>query len=140
MQHILLILLQLVSTLASLFRPGGAKALVAENLLLKHQLLIVRRSRRRAPNLRCSDRLLFGLGSLVLSPCRLVHTAILIKPLLSCAAIGRLENSNSSGSTPQAGNTNPAPAFLRGHQRRARLRLLISNKRFALRAIWFSGS
>jgi len=32
MQHILLILLQLVSILASLFRPGGPKALVAEYL------------------------------------------------------------------------------------------------------------
>src|SRR6266404_3435574 len=80
MQHLLLILLQLVSTLPRLFRPGGVKALVTENLLLKHQLLIVRRSRRRAPNLRCSDRLLFGLGSLLLSPRRLVHTAIVIKP------------------------------------------------------------
>jgi hypothetical protein len=86
MQHILIILLQLVSTLASLLRPGGTKALVAENLLLKHQLLILRRSRQRAPNLRSSDRLLFGLGSLCLSPRRLVHTAILIKPstLLRC--------------------------------------------------------
>lgn len=86
MQHILIILLQLVITLASLLRPGGTKALVAENLLLKPQLLILRRSRRRAPNLRSSDRLLFGLGSLCLSPRRLVHTAILIKPstLLRC--------------------------------------------------------
>src|SRR6266566_6361507 len=85
-QHILLILLQLASSLARLFRPGGAKALVAENLLLKHQLLILRRSRRRAPNLRSSDRLLFGLGSLLLSPRRLAHTAILVKPstLLHC--------------------------------------------------------
>ena len=86
MQHILVILLHLSSSLGRLLRSGGAKALVAENLLLKHQLLILRRSRRRAPNLRSSDRVLFGLGSLFLSPRRLLRTAILIKPatLLRC--------------------------------------------------------
>ena len=86
MQHILVILLHLLSSLGRLLRPGGAKALVAENLLLKHQLLILRRSRRRAPNLHSSDRVLFGLGSLFLTPRRLLHTAILIKPstLLRC--------------------------------------------------------
>ena len=86
MQHIFVILLHLSSSLARLLRSGGTKALVAENLLLKHQLLILRRSRRRAPNLRSSDRVLFGLGSLFLSPRRLLRTAILIKPatLLRC--------------------------------------------------------
>lgn len=59
MQHMLLILLQLVSSLTKLARHGGAKALVAENLLLKQQLVILRRSRRRAPNLRFSDCFLF---------------------------------------------------------------------------------
>ena len=75
-----------MSSLGRLLRPGGAKALVAENLLLKHQLLILRRSRRRAPNLRASDRVFFGLGSLFLSRRRLMRTAILIKPstLLRC--------------------------------------------------------
>jgi len=86
MQHIFVILLHLSSSLGRLLRSGGTKALVAENLLLKHQLLILRRSRRRAPNLRSSDRVLFGLGSLFLSPRRLLRTAILIKPatLLHC--------------------------------------------------------
>ena len=95
MQHILLLLFQLTGSLGKLLRSGGVKALVAENLLLKHQLLIVRRSRRRAPNLRCSDRLLFGLGSLLLSPRRLVHTAIVIKPstLLRCHGLLALKKS-----------------------------------------------
>jgi putative transposase len=59
---------------------------VAENLLLKQQLLVMRRSRRRAPHLHPTDRLLFGFCSLFLSHRRLVHTAILIKPsaLLRC--------------------------------------------------------
>src|SRR5688572_26141060 len=86
MQHLLLIILHVVRSLSKLLKPDGAKALVAENFLLKHQLLIARRSRRRAPNLRFSDRFLFGLGSLFLRPRRLLRTAILIKPstLLRC--------------------------------------------------------
>jgi hypothetical protein len=86
MRHLLLILLHAISSLGKLLKPGGAKALVAESFLLKHQLLIARRSRRRAPNLRFSDRLIFGLGSLFLPPRRLLRTAILIKPstLLRC--------------------------------------------------------
>jgi putative transposase len=86
MHYLFLILLHLGSSLSKLLRPGGAKALVAENLLLKHQLLILRRARRRAPNLRFADRLLFGLGSLLLGPRRLFRTAIVIKPstLLRC--------------------------------------------------------
>jgi hypothetical protein len=32
-------------------RPGGVRAVVAESLLLKHQLVIGSRARRRAPNL-----------------------------------------------------------------------------------------
>src|SRR6266404_455613 len=86
MRHLLLIFVHLVGSLGKLLRPDGAKAVVAENCLLKHQLLIARRSRRRAPNLRFCDRLLFGLGSLFLRPRRLLRTAILIKPstLLRC--------------------------------------------------------
>src|SRR5437899_4144507 len=117
MQHVLLILLHLVSSLGRLLRPGGAKALVAENLLLKHQLLILRRSRQRAPNLRSSDRVLFGLGLLFLSPRRLVHTAILIKPstLLRChRALTKLKFKwlYSSGRQHKPGPKGPGPDLI----------------------------
>jgi hypothetical protein len=79
MRHILLLFFQLTRSLGKLLRSGGAKALLAENLLLKHQLMIARRSRRRAPNLHSLDRLLFGLGSLFLPPRRLVHSAVLTR-------------------------------------------------------------
>jgi hypothetical protein len=39
---------------------GGAKATVADSLLTKQLLLVMRRSRRRAPSLSESDRLLLG--------------------------------------------------------------------------------
>jgi hypothetical protein len=43
-----------------LAHPGGVRAVVAESLAVKHQLLIMKRSRRRAPNLTSWDRLLLG--------------------------------------------------------------------------------
>ena len=73
--RIFLVLLQhLVTTVAKLIGPGGAKELVAESLLLKHQLLIVNRTRQRAPNLTSLDRVLFGLWSLFMKPNR-IHKA-----------------------------------------------------------------
>ena len=46
----------LLVTLARLARPGGVRAVVAESLAVKHQLLIMKRSQRRAPNLTSWDR------------------------------------------------------------------------------------
>jgi hypothetical protein len=53
---------------------------MAENLLLKQQLIIVRRARQRAPNLTRSDRLLCGFWSLFLSPERIRKVAIALRP------------------------------------------------------------
>ena len=47
----------LLVTLARLARPGGVRSVVAESLAVKHQLLIMKRSQRRAPNLTSWDRL-----------------------------------------------------------------------------------
>jgi hypothetical protein len=46
--------IHLIATIAKLLLPGGARSIVSESLLLKHQLLILNRSRARAPNLRSS--------------------------------------------------------------------------------------
>jgi hypothetical protein len=70
MIHLLILAVHLLATIAKLVRPGGTRAVVAESLLLKHQLLISSRARRRAPNLNSVDRLLLGLGSLFVSPSR----------------------------------------------------------------------
>jgi hypothetical protein len=43
--------LHLLATVARLAGPGGAHSVVAESLLVKHQLLILNRSRKRSPNL-----------------------------------------------------------------------------------------
>jgi hypothetical protein len=66
MIRLLILVVHLLATIAKLVRPGGVRAVVAESLVLKHQLLISSRARRRAPNLNSLDRLLL-IPSMVLS-------------------------------------------------------------------------
>ena len=54
--------------------------MIVESLLLKHQLLVLSRSRKRAPRLTPWDRLLFGVGAFIVSPKRLPKIAIAIRP------------------------------------------------------------
>ena len=67
--------LHLVATVAPLAGPGGARAVVAESVLVKHQLLILNRSRTRSPYLCPSDRVVAGLCTLFIRPGRLVRAA-----------------------------------------------------------------
>src|SRR5947207_10347043 len=80
MIHLLILVVHLLATIAKLARPGGVRAVVAESLLLKHQLLISSRARRRAPNLNSFDRLLLGLGSLFVPPSRIPKLGVILKP------------------------------------------------------------
>jgi len=64
MRNLLLTLLHLAGVAARLCGPGGVRAVIAENLLLKQQLIVLRRAHRRAPNLTRSDRLLCGFAEL----------------------------------------------------------------------------
>ena len=80
MKDLLILLAHLLTTVAKLLGPGGARAVVADSLLMKQQLLIINRSRRRAPNLLALDRVLFGFWSLFLDPRRLRRAAVIIRP------------------------------------------------------------
>ena len=80
MRDVIYLLFHLLSTLAKLIRTGGSRTVIAENLLLKQQLIIHRRARERAPNLSTQDRALLGFWSLFLNPMCIVRAAIIIKP------------------------------------------------------------
>jgi len=80
MKDLIALLLHLLTTIARLLGPGGAKAVVADSLLMKKQLLVINRSRKRAPNLTAIDRILLGFWSLFLAPRRIRRSAIIIKP------------------------------------------------------------
>ena len=80
MRDLIVLLVHLISTLARLLGPGGLRSVVAETLLVKQQMLILNRSRKRAPNLRASDRVISGICALLMRPSRLIRTAIVLKP------------------------------------------------------------
>ena len=80
MRDLAVLFLHLVATLIRLVGPGGARAVVAESVLIKQQLLILNRSRRRSPNLRLADRVVAGVCTLLMRPSRLVRVAIVLKP------------------------------------------------------------
>jgi hypothetical protein len=80
MRNLVVLFIHLIAALARLLGPGGVRSLIAESLLLKHQVLILNRSRQRSPNLRASDRILAGLMALLVRPTRLLRSAIVLKP------------------------------------------------------------
>ena len=80
MRHLAILFIHLIVTIARLPRPGGARSVVAESLLVKHQLLIINRSRERAPLLLPTDRLIVGLCAILMRPTRLLRSAIVLKP------------------------------------------------------------
>jgi hypothetical protein len=77
MKDFLLTLLHLAVTTAKVCGPGGGRAVIAKNLVLKQQLIVLRRGRRRAPSLAMSDRLLCGFGSL---PQSRTHRKVAYRP------------------------------------------------------------
>jgi putative transposase len=79
-RDLIVLLLHLLATVARLVGPGGARSVVAESVLVKHQLLILNRSRKRSPNLRSADRVIAALCAVFIRPGRLVRSAIVFKP------------------------------------------------------------
>ena len=80
MRDCLILLVRLIVTVARLVGPGGLRSVVAESVLVKLQLLILNRGRKRTPNLRAADRVLAGLCTVFLRPARVVRSAIVVKP------------------------------------------------------------
>ena len=118
MRDLLLALLHLAVVTAKLCGSGGVRAVIAENLLLKQQLIVLRRARQRAPNLTPSDRLLCGFWSTFLSPGRIRKAAIALRPSTLLAlhqAVVRCKYRRLFSSTPrpkQPGPKGPSNALI----------------------------
>jgi transposase InsO family protein len=80
MREFLVLLLHLIVTIVRLVKPGGFRSVVAESVLMRHQLLILNRGRKRAPNLRSTDRVIAGLCMLLVRRACLLRSAIVLKP------------------------------------------------------------
>src|SRR5215831_11859284 len=79
MRDLLVLFVHLIVTMVRLAKPGGLRAVVAESVLMRHQVLILNRSRKRAPNLRSSDRIIAGLCTLLMRPARVLRSAVVLK-------------------------------------------------------------
>ena len=80
MRDLLLLAIHLFVTIAKLLQPGGVRAVAAESLLLKQQLIVSNRSRQRAPNLTTLDRFVLGLITLFVRPRRIPKLSAIVKP------------------------------------------------------------
>jgi putative transposase len=63
-----------------LCKPHGAKALMAENMMLRKQLITLSRRHIRSPKLSLLDRVIFAILAQLIKPRRLLKSAIIIKP------------------------------------------------------------
>jgi putative transposase len=80
MRDLIILFIHVIVTICRLWRPNGARSVIAESILLKQQLLILNRTRKRAPNLRVYDRFIAGVCSVFMKPSRLIRAAIVLKP------------------------------------------------------------
>ncbi|MDZ7768145.1 MAG: hypothetical protein U5K38_03215 [Woeseiaceae bacterium] len=80
MRDVVILVVHLIITVVRVMRPGGARSVVAESVFLRHQLLVLKRPRQRAPDLRPIDRIVAGLCASLVRPARLLRSAIVLKP------------------------------------------------------------
>src|ERR1700681_1568866 len=80
MRDVVTLFLHLIVVLVRLARPGGFRSVVAESVLVRHQLLIMNRGRKRAANLRAADRIIAGFCTLFIRLKRVNRSAIALKP------------------------------------------------------------
>src|SRR6476659_8558603 len=80
MRDVVILFVHVIVNLLRLAGPGGLRSVVAESVLLKHQLRILNRGRKRAPNLRAADRIIAALCTLFMRPARVLRSAVVLKP------------------------------------------------------------
>ncbi len=80
MFNILQLLYILFGMLFKTAKPGGISSIIAENICLRQQLIILSRNKKRCPTLSNIDRFTFGLFSQYIHYKRLNRLAIIIKP------------------------------------------------------------
>jgi hypothetical protein len=79
MRNVIILFVHVIITLARLARPGGLRSVIAESALVRHQLLVLNRGRKRAPNLHAVDRILAGLCTVFMRPTHVLRSAIVLK-------------------------------------------------------------
>src|SRR5262245_2328495 len=79
MHDIFTLFLHAIVTIIRLGKPGGLRSVVAESVLMRHQLLILNRGRKRTSNFRSSDRIIAGLCTLLMRQTRVLRSVVVLK-------------------------------------------------------------
>jgi hypothetical protein len=80
MRDLVILFVHAVVIFFRLTRPGGLPSVVAESVLIKHQLQILNRNRKRASNFRPLDRIILGFCTLFVRRTRLRRSAVTLRP------------------------------------------------------------
>ena len=80
MKRSIILLIDIIRLFTKAWRPGGVRAIIAENIALRQQLIVIKRKRKRAPKLKLFHRILFACLSKLISKKRLKKIIIIIKP------------------------------------------------------------
>ena len=110
MKHIFILTFYLLRALLVLIKPSGAKSIIAENVMLRHQLIIAGRRHKRSPNLSIWDRLNLGFIAAIIKPKHLVKNAIIIKPSMLIKFHNALVKKKYSALFSNKSKRKPGPA------------------------------
>ena len=80
MRKLLQILLTIAVLAVKTARPGGIRSIVAENIALRQQLIVLSRKHRKSPPMTMFDRFVFGLSLFSIPVKRLSKIAIIVQP------------------------------------------------------------
>jgi len=80
MRYLLLFPYHLMACFIKLLKPGGIKSIAAENLILRQQIIVIKRTRQRSPRLTQADRTLFAILAQIIPQRRLQKLAIIVQP------------------------------------------------------------
>jgi putative transposase len=80
MPKFITLLLHFIRIAIMLFKPNGTRSLMAENLMLRKQLVKLSRKHQRSPRLSFADRVMLAVLIHFVKSSRLLKSAIIIKP------------------------------------------------------------
>lgn len=80
MMKLIVLLSSYIVVCLRLLSPGGVRAIAAENIVLRQQLITLSRNQKRAPRLTFFEKITFGLFTSMISAKRLTRIAIILKP------------------------------------------------------------
>lgn len=80
MRTIMLLFVHILVTFVRLLGHGCVKTVIADSLLLKHQLIVASYTRCKSLNLITTDRFFMGICLLFLHPSRISKSAVILKP------------------------------------------------------------